>query len=174
MTDAQTALREQLARALPGALASSVTRSELAPAPPQHGKPATNMLATDDAVVQPERIVDVALYIRDQLGYQLLTNLTAIDYLHEHVIELVYHFSDLGSNLVAIKTRVSRDEPRLPTLTPYWPGADFQEREAYDLYGVVFEGHPNLRRIYMWDEFEGFPMRKDFVKQGDKYFADGQ
>lgn len=168
-------LKELLTRDLPGALVPVLVRSQLAPVPPQHGKPsADTLLATDDAVVQPQRIVDVARYLRDTHGYALLTNLTAVDYLHDGVIELVYHFDTMQGNMAVIKTRVSRDDARLPSLTPFWPGADFQEREAFDLYGVVFEGHQNLRRIYMWDEFEGFPMRKDFPKQGDKYFGEAE
>ncbi len=70
-----------------------------------------------------------------------------------------------------VKTRVPREQPIVPSLTPFWPGASLQEREAFDLYGVQFPGHPDLRRVYMWDEFEGHPMRKDFPKQGDKYLA---
>jgi NADH-quinone oxidoreductase subunit C len=64
---------------------------------------------------------------------------------------------------------VPREVPDVPSLTPFWPGANFVEREAYDLYGINFIGHPYLKRIYMWDELEGYPMRKDFPKQGDKY-----
>ena len=55
----------------------------------------------------------------------------------------------------------------MPSLTPVWRGAEFQEREAYDLYGITFEGHPDLRRILMWDEFKDFPMRKDYVEPDD-------
>jgi len=65
--------------------------------------------------------------------------------------------------------RVPRDASAIPSITPFWPGAALQEREAYDLYGVHFPGHPFHRRVYMWDEFEGHPMRKDFPKTGDKY-----
>ena len=166
-------LKAQLARDLPDALVAVMARSELAPVPPQHGKPSLDtLLATDDAVVQPHAIANVARYLRDTHGYVLLTNLTAVDYLRDNVIELVYHFDTMQGSTAVIKTRVPREDPRLPSLTPFWPGADFQEREAFDLYGVVFEGHQNLRRIYMWDEFEGFPMRKDFPRQGDKYFGE--
>lgn len=70
-----------------------------------------------------------------------------------------------------LKVRVPRDVPEVPSLTPYWPGANLHEREAFDLFGIIFTGHPFLRRIYMWDEFEGWPMRKDFPKQGDKYIG---
>jgi NADH-quinone oxidoreductase subunit C len=72
-----------------------------------------------------------------------------------------------------LKTRVPRDKPDVPALTVFWPGANLMEREAYDLYGINFIGHPYQRRIYMWDELEGHPMRKDFPKQGDKYLDEG-
>ena len=132
-----------------------------------------DLLATEDAVVLAERLPDVALYVRDSLGYELLSNITAVDYLADGVIEMVYHFMHLdGGPPLVVKTRVPRERPVVPSLTPFWPGANLQEREAYDLYGVHFLGHPNLKRVYMWDEFEGYPMRKDFPKQGDKYLTD--
>lgn len=173
-------LKQRLARDLPGVLLE-------APAPPppaeSGAKPArrseaapVNLLATNDALVAPARLAEVAAYVRDRLGYGLLSNISAVDYLKDGLFELVYHFSHLdGGPPLVLKVRVPRDEPVLPSVTPLWPGADLQEREAYDLYGVIFSGHPDLRRVYMWDEFEGFPMRKDFPKQGDKYFeAEGE
>ena len=153
-------LRELLERGLPGALAT--------PASP--GLEAGGRMAEAGALVEAARILDAAVYLRDALGYTLLSNITATDYMADGAIELVYHFAHLGGGpVVALRLRVPRDDPEVPSLTPIWPGADFQEREAFDMYGVRFAGHPNLRRIYMWDEFEGFPMRKDFPKQGDKY-----
>jgi NADH-quinone oxidoreductase subunit C len=179
-----TELKERLMRDLPGALAPSRLRTpagnghspaeaEAKPRAKKGEEGPADLLATDDAVVLAERIVDVATYVRDKLGYQLLSNLTAVDYLTDGVIELVYHFMHLeGGPPLVIKVRAPRELPVVPSLTPFWPGADLQEREAFDLYGVQFPGHPNLKRIYMWDEFEGYPMRKDFPKQGDKYLAD--
>jgi NADH-quinone oxidoreductase subunit C len=180
-------LKERLIRDLPDALAPERARAhagngvEGAPKaePPARGKKGEegpiDLLATSDAVVLAERIPDVAQYVRDILGYELLSNLTAVDYLADGVIELVYHFMHLeGGRPLVIKTRVPRERPVVPSITPIWPGADLQEREAYDLYGVDFPGHSNLKRVYMWDEFEGFPMRKDFPKQGDKYLGDGE
>jgi NADH-quinone oxidoreductase subunit C len=175
---ASTDLRARLAAALPGALAPprplAATDGAQPRSHPKRGEaPPADPLATNDIVVLPERIVDVALHLRDAHGYQLLSNITAVDYLTEGVFEIVYHFCRLeGGPPLPIKARVPRDAPELPSLTPAWPGADFQEREAFDLFGVVFRGHPNLRRIYLWDEFEGFPMRKDFPKQGDKYLEE--
>ncbi len=175
-------LKERLTRDLPGALAPTRLKTqaasnghavEEAAARPKGRKAEegpVDLLATDDAVVLAERLPDVARYVRDTLGYQLLSNITAVDYLADGVIELVYRFLHLdGGPTLAIKTRVPRDRAVVPSITPFWPGADLQEREAFDMYGVDFPGHPNLVRVYMWDEFEGFPMRKDFPKQGDKY-----
>jgi NADH-quinone oxidoreductase subunit C len=173
--------KELLARDLPGALAPTPTRAvapEAEPGEGQRQRPRRgeegppNLLATNDAVVHAAMLPQVALYLRDTLGYELLSNITAVDYLADDVIELVYHFyHPQGGAALAIKTRLPRASAQAPSLTPEWPGADLQEREAFDLYGVMFNGHPNLARVYMWDEFEGFPMRKDFPRQGDKYFA---
>jgi NADH-quinone oxidoreductase subunit C len=176
-------LKERFTRDLPGALAPA--RPKLKPAEKEHTEaPArakkgeegpVDLLATDDAVVVAERIPDVARYMRDALGYSFLSDITAVDYLADGMIEVIYRFAHLdGGPTLPIKTRVPRERPSIPSITPFWPGADLQEREAYDMYGVEFPGHPNLTRVYMWDEFEGFPMRKDFPKQGDKYLGDGE
>ena len=182
-----TELKERLQRDLPGALAPAraktdhagnghaPTTAEPKPKAKKGEEGPVDLLATDDAVVLAEQLIDVALYVRDTLGYRMLSNLTAVDYLADGVIELVYHFLHLdGGPPLVIKMRVPREQPVVPSLTPLWPGADLQEREAFDLYGVSFPGHPYLKRVYMWDEFEGFPMRKDFPKQGDKYLGDGE
>lgn len=168
-------LKERLARDVPGALpvvadAPAVTEE----ANPHHTPGPLGALVTGDAIIAAERLPEVAAYLRDSLGYGYLSNITVVDYLEAGIFEVVYHFYTLaGGPPLVLKARVPRDEPSLPSLTPEWPGADLQEREAYDLFGVAFPGHPYLRRIYMWDEFEGFPMRKDFPKVGDKYFAEG-
>ncbi len=114
----------------------------------------------------------VARVVRDQLGYDMLTNLTAVDDLARGEIEVIYHVVSLaGGAPLAFRARTPRDAARLPSLVACWPGAELQEREAYDLFGVVFDGHPDLRRIYLWDDFIGHPMRRDFPRQGDKYIA---
>ena len=130
------------------------------------------VLQKHDAVVQAEHLPAVLHVLRDNFGYDYLSNITAIDYLEQGIIEVVYQLYNLeGGADLRIRVRVGRsaEECVIPSLTPTWPGANLQEREAYDMYGVFFPGHPNLARIYMWDEFEGFPMRKDFPKTGDKY-----
>ena len=100
----------------------------------------------------------------ERLSFDYLSNLTAVDYPPER-IEVVYHLYSMAKKHgpVALKVKVPRAKPIVASVTPIWRGAEFQEREAYDLYGVIFEGHPDLRRILMWDGFEGHPMRKDYV-----------
>jgi NADH-quinone oxidoreductase subunit C len=86
-------------------------------------------------------------------------------------LEVVYHLYSMalkhGPLILRLRTANRSDNVRVPSLTPVWRGAEFQEREVYDLYGVVFEGHPDLRRILMWEEFKDYPMRKDYVEPDD-------
>lgn len=86
-------------------------------------------------------------------------------------LEVVYHLYSMalrhGPVVVRLRTGNRTDDVKLPSLTPVWRSCDFQEREVFDLYGVVFEGHPDLRRILMWDEFKDHPMRKDYVSPDD-------
>ena len=182
-------LRELLARDLPGALAptripigrqngngaSQDGGSVQAGAPAQAkggaaGEGTRPVLQDYDVVISPESLPRVAAYLRDQHGYEYLSNITAVDYILDGLIEVIYHFYHLqGGGPQTVRIRVPRENPVIPSLADEWPGANLQEREAYDLYGVQFPGHPYLRRVYMWDEFQGYPMRKDFPKTGDKY-----
>ncbi len=86
-------------------------------------------------------------------------------------LEAVYHLYSmerkLGPVIVRLRTENRTDKTHLPSLTPVWRGAEFQEREIYDLYGIVFDGHPDLRRILMWDGFNDYPMRKDYLEPDD-------
>ncbi|EGW39140.1 NADH-quinone oxidoreductase subunit C [Desulfosporosinus sp. OT] len=91
-----------------------------------------------------------------------LHDLAGMD-LEDH-LEVVYQLSSLrGPQRLRIIARVERDNPVLDSATCLWKGADFLEREAFDMFGLQFRGHPNLKRIYLWDDFEGYPMRKDYV-----------
>jgi NADH-quinone oxidoreductase subunit C len=86
-------------------------------------------------------------------------------------LEVVYHLYSMalkhGPVVLRMRTENRAGQTHLPSLTPIWRGAEFQEREIFDLYGVIFDGHPDLRRILMWDEFVGFPMRRDYVDPDD-------
>ncbi len=108
-------------------------------------------------------LVDVCALLRDDPGcrFDYPASLTAIDYLD--YFEVVYQIRSLARGEDAtLRCRVPRDDAQVPSVTPVWPGADFQEREIFDLMGITFPGHPNLRRILLWDEFVGHPLRKDF------------
>ena len=86
-------------------------------------------------------------------------------------LEAVYHLYSMelkhGPVILRLRTENRTDRTHLPSLTPVWRGAEFQEREAFDLFGIIFDGHPDLRRILMWDGFRDFPMRKDYVEPDD-------
>lgn len=172
-------LRERIGRDLPGILAPSYQPAASGGNGVENeqrgGKGQPDFLTTNDTVVIAERLIEAAAYMRDSLGYTFLSDIAVVDYLNHGLFELVYRFYHLdGGKELVLKVRVPRDKPDVPALSSIWPGADFHEREGFDLYGINFVGHPFLRRIYMWDEFEGYPMRKDFPKQGDKYFGDDE
>ncbi|SRR6266542_2685153 len=86
-------------------------------------------------------------------------------------LEAVYHLYSMslkhGPVIIRMRTENRTDKSHLPSLTPIWRGCELQEREIYDLYGIVFDGHPDLRRILMWDDFQDHPMRKDYVEPDD-------
>jgi NADH-quinone oxidoreductase subunit C len=115
--------------------------------------------------VAPAEVVRVLRALRDEsdFAFDFLQNLTAIDWPKTSSFELVYHlFSYRHRHELVVKTTVPRDEPRLPSCAPLWNNADWLEREQYDLFGVVFTGHPDLRRLLLPDDWVGHPMRKDY------------
>jgi len=115
-------------------------------------------------IVNKENLVEVATAVRDEFGFDLLTSLTGVDYLAENKMEVVYNaYKTTGGAGLVFKVQAERVDPvEVPSLTGIWHGAEYQEREAWDLYGIKFIGHPDLRRILMWEGFEGFPLRKDW------------
>jgi NADH-quinone oxidoreductase subunit C len=111
-------------------------------------------------LVPRERLLEVCRHLRE-VGVDYPASITAIDYMD--YFEIVYQLRAMASGWDAtLKVRVWRDDPVVPSVFGVWPGADFQEREIWDLMGVEFDGHPNLTRILLWDEFIGHPLRKDF------------
>ena len=115
--------------------------------------------------VRPARIEEIARFLRDDpdLDFQFLNAISAVDFI-EH-FEVVYHLTSLRHQHTAVvKTRVfGREDLSLPSVYHVWRGADFQEREIWDLMGVRFDGHPNMKRIMLWEGFEGHPLRKDYL-----------
>jgi NADH-quinone oxidoreductase subunit C len=119
-------------------------------------------------IAKPDRIRTVLGHLQ-QKGYTFLASLHGVDYYpHEPRLGVLYEMLDMKSvDRLTIKVRVPIDEPRVPSVVELFPGADFPEREVFDMFGVVFEDHPDLRRILMPEDFEGFPQRRDFPVGGE-------
>jgi len=135
------------------------------------------VLATHDyrgdhtAVLVREAIADALRFCRDEsdLAFDLLADLTAVDYLKfpgredGPRFEVVYHLYSISINhRVRLKVQVEEDDPVVPTATGLWPIANWLEREVWDMFGIRFAGHPDLRRLLMYEEFVGHPLRKDY------------
>ena len=122
--------------------------------------------------VPRERLIDVLTYLRDEAGFNLLVELGGVDYLGypggaRPRFEVHYVLRNLDTNdAIILKVGVEEADAKLPSAVPLWLGADWMEREVYDMYGITFEGHPDLRRILMPDEFTAFPLRKDYPLRG--------
>lgn len=116
---------------------------------------------------------DIARFLRDDPALQLdyCSNVTGVDWPKLGYLEVVYHLYSMalrhGPAILRLRTANRSDAATVPSLTPIWRACEFQEREVFDLFGVVFENHPDLRRILMWDEFKAHPMRKDYVEPDD-------
>ena len=116
-------------------------------------------------VVRKVAIPDVMSLLKDipDLDFDYLNDVTAVDRL-DH-FEVIYNLTSTGKkHTICVKARIpGRENPELPSVTSIWRGADFQEREVYDMMGIRFTGHPNLKRIALWEGFEGYPLRRDFL-----------
>jgi NADH-quinone oxidoreductase subunit C len=127
----------------------------------------------DTALIQRELLLPVAAFLKDELKFDMLMDETCVDLLHMPPddafwpeggrFEFVAHFYSISRNLrIRIKARAPENDARMPSLYSLYKAANFMEREIFDMYGVVMEGHPDLRRILLYDEFEGHPLRKDY------------
>jgi NADH-quinone oxidoreductase subunit C len=118
----------------------------------------------DSLLLKGGSLLDVAAFLKNEpdLRFDYLNYITAVDYYQ--YFEVVYQLTSLEHNrAVVFRTRAyDRDNPTVPSVISLWQGADFQEREVYDLMGITFEGHPNLKRIFLWEGFRGHPLRKDW------------
>ncbi|CAF0691961.1 NADH-quinone oxidoreductase subunit C [Candidatus Methylacidithermus pantelleriae] len=130
-----------------------------------------------ETTVQLDRWIvrDVARFLKEERGFRFLLDITAVDHLPEKPrFEVVYHFYHLDLGLpLRIKARVPEEDPTVPSLVPVYATANWHEREAYDMMGLRFEGHPDLRRILMWEGYPYFPLRKDFPLEG-KWSDEGE
>jgi NADH-quinone oxidoreductase subunit C len=126
----------------------------------------------DFILVPPKNIVAVCRFLKenDEMSFDLPNQMTAVDYIKENQFELVYYlYSTRHKHAIVVKSRIDRAAPEIESVTPIWSGMDWQEREVFDLMGITFTGHPNLKRIMMWDGFPGHPLRKDYVHVTDRY-----
>ncbi|MDD5288287.1 MAG: NADH-quinone oxidoreductase subunit C [Dehalococcoidales bacterium] len=118
-------------------------------------------------IVKGEFLFEIASFLKNTpaLGFDYLSYITAVDY--QSHFDVIYYLISLEHNhSLTLKARcATRENPVVPSVVSLWKGADFQEREVYDLMGVNFEGHSNLKRIFLWDGFHGHPLRKDFKHQ---------
>ncbi len=119
--------------------------------------------------VDPGNVVEILKVLKDELGFLYLVDLTAVDYLGIKTprFEIVYYIHRFGEDYddnirIRIKTKITEDNPSINSITSLWTGADWLEREVYDMFGIVFKGHPDLRRILMPEDYEEYPLRKDF------------
>ena len=117
--------------------------------------------------VEPAAILEVCRFLRDEpdLQFDALSNETGVDYKAKAVIEVVYHlYSYPHRHALVLKVDAPRDNPVVPSVETVWKAANWLEREIYDLLGVTFEGHSDLRRLLMPEDWIGYPLRKDFVE----------
>ena len=119
-------------------------------------------------LLDPEKIVEVCAQAKQALGFDYLVDISSVDnYGNDPRWTVVYELSGLGHGAhVRLKTQVSEERSELPTVIGVWRTADWHEREIYDMMGIRFRGHPDLRRILMWDGYPYFPLRKDFPLAG--------
>src|SRR5512140_1691843 len=146
-TDTPTPVQEQtLADRFPGLLTADV-------------RPGYSGWLLDKA-----NLLEFCRALRDDLGYDYLSSVTGVDYLPEGKMEVVYQvYKTLGGPGLMFKVQVPRQDPiEIPSIVSIYPGAEFQEREIWDLYGIKFTGHPDVLRILLWEGFAGHPMRKDW------------
>ena len=120
--------------------------------------------------VERDRIVEILTHLRDALGFDMLTDLTAVDWLDKdrpERFEMVYILRSLADACwFRVTTWVPEDDPRIATASDVWKAAPWAEREVFDMYGITFDGHADLRRILLPDWYEGHPLRKDYPMEG--------
>jgi NADH-quinone oxidoreductase subunit C len=123
----------------------------------------------DTIIINKNYVLDVCRFLKEEkdLDFNFMMDLTAVDYLNQkdrkERFEVVYHFYSLKHNhRIRVKAPVSDADCAIDSIVPLWVGADWFEREAYDMYGIKFNDHPNLKRILLYEEFVGYPLRKDY------------
>jgi len=123
-------------------------------------------IGEDNVVLKNDKdnLLDFFKSLKDEKKFNLLSSVTSVDFLSKFVV--VYHFTSIEKNeslVLKIPCGESRSEPSVISVTSIWRGAELQEREIYDLMGIYFDNHPNMKRLLLWENFDGHPLRKDFV-----------
>lgn len=121
--------------------------------------------------IKKKRILEICRYLHDEtdLYFNYLTDICGVDYLgkKENRFEVVYHlYSIKHRHRIRLKAEVSENDPVIDSVIPVWTGGNWHERECFDMYGIVFNGHPDLRRILLPEDWEGYPLRKDYPLKG--------
>lgn len=125
----------------------------------------------ETAVIRPDALLDVMGFLKNKMGFDFLMDVTAVDYLGRLPrFEVVYHLRSMASGArlrikAAVEEPADESAPAVPSVVALWPSANWPEREVWDLYGIRFIGHPDLRRILLYEEFVGYPLRKDYPKE---------
>lgn len=118
-------------------------------------------------IENPKDLPRIALFLKENPKFLLdyLSSVTGADYLT--FLESVYHLYSVAKKQgpVTLRVRVTKHAPKIPSLVPVYQSAELQEREAYDTFGMIYEGHPDPRRLFMWEEFQGHPLRKDYEQE---------
>jgi len=143
------------------------------PRPPRREEPTVHRYLTPAIQVPLERFREVMQFLRDDPEFQMdyLSFCSAIDWGDR--LECTYHlWSTAHNHELLVKVPVDRSNPRIPTVSDLWVGANWHERETYDLFGVVYEGHPDLRRILMTEDWKGHPLRKDYVYEDPDWLVE--
>lgn len=119
-------------------------------------------------IVKHEKIKEILRYLKEDQGFNHLQDLCGCDYYPATPrFEVVYNLFSIERRLhIRIRAKIFRDEPEIDSITDLWPGANWHERECYDMFGISFKGHPDLRRILMPEDWDGYPLRKDYPLKG--------
>ncbi len=128
-------------------------------------KDVISQFGAESIIIEKDALHEIVSFLKNKsFSFTMLLDLTCVDWKgDEERFEMVYHLFSLSHNLrLRIKARLHERDPHILSLTPFWKNANWLEREVYDMFGIYFDGHPDLRRLFMYDGFEGHPLRKDY------------
>lgn len=123
-------------------------------------------------IIEPADYHSICQTLKNEYGFTYLSCLTAKDMIQKNEFELIVHLENIEKNeIVWLKVAMDRDVPEVASITDLWKGADFLERETYDMFGIIFKGHPNLTRILSPEDETTYPLRKDFTKENNNEYG---